>query len=105
MKITQQIAFWQELLQRQAALMYEQSAKAHSNLLHKQLVFVLNGWTSTFVYIFLLLSLSLLFCQGSIQQLVIKPDPRAAEEQCEEDDPSVSAFPLLSVSLLLFISE
>ncbi|KAK7162994.1 hypothetical protein R3I93_007133 [Phoxinus phoxinus] len=25
---------------------------------------------------------------GSIQQLVIKPDPRAAEEQCEEDDPS-----------------
>uniref|UniRef100_A0A672SUR2 Collagen alpha-1(XVIII) chain-like n=1 Tax=Sinocyclocheilus grahami TaxID=75366 RepID=A0A672SUR2_SINGR len=28
---------------------------------------------------------------GSIQQLVIKPDPRAAEEQCEEDDPSLQA--------------
>uniref|UniRef100_A0A4W5LD19 Laminin G domain-containing protein n=1 Tax=Hucho hucho TaxID=62062 RepID=A0A4W5LD19_9TELE len=27
---------------------------------------------------------------GSIQQLVIKPDPRAAEEQCEEDDPYAS---------------
>ncbi|TRY53868.1 hypothetical protein DNTS_002811 [Danionella cerebrum] len=27
---------------------------------------------------------------GAIQQLVIKPDPRAAEEQCEEDDPSTS---------------
>ncbi|KAG5841755.1 hypothetical protein ANANG_G00170190 [Anguilla anguilla] len=28
--------------------------------------------------------------EGSIQQLVIKPDPRAAEEQCEEDDPYAS---------------
>lgn len=27
--------------------------------------------------------------QGSIQQLVIKDDPRAAEEQCEDDDPYV----------------
>ncbi|KAG7488667.1 hypothetical protein MATL_G00036390 [Megalops atlanticus] len=27
---------------------------------------------------------------GSIQQLVLKPDPRAAEEQCEEDDPYAS---------------
>lgn len=27
--------------------------------------------------------------QGSIQQLVIKFDPRAAEEQCEDDDPYV----------------
>uniref|UniRef100_A0A3Q2Z4L7 Thrombospondin-like N-terminal domain-containing protein n=1 Tax=Hippocampus comes TaxID=109280 RepID=A0A3Q2Z4L7_HIPCM len=27
---------------------------------------------------------------GSIQQLLIKDDPRAAEEQCEDDDPDVS---------------
>ena len=27
--------------------------------------------------------------QGSIQQLVIKDDPRTAEEQCEDDDPYV----------------
>lgn len=27
--------------------------------------------------------------QGSIQQLVIKDDPRVAEEQCEDDDPYV----------------
>uniref|UniRef100_A0A8C4X555 Thrombospondin-like N-terminal domain-containing protein n=1 Tax=Erpetoichthys calabaricus TaxID=27687 RepID=A0A8C4X555_ERPCA len=27
---------------------------------------------------------------GSIQQLLIKPDPRAAEEQCEDDDPYAS---------------
>lgn len=30
------------------------------------------------------------FFQGSIQQLLIKDDPRAAEEQCEDDDPDVS---------------
>ncbi|KAI9542022.1 hypothetical protein NQZ68_025156 [Dissostichus eleginoides] len=29
---------------------------------------------------------------GSIQQLVIKDDPRAAEEQCEDDDPYASGF-------------
>ncbi|KAJ8374850.1 hypothetical protein SKAU_G00054300 [Synaphobranchus kaupii] len=29
---------------------------------------------------------------GSIQQLVLKPDPRAAEEQCEEDDPYASGY-------------
>uniref|UniRef100_A0A8C1RX49 Collagen, type XV, alpha 1b n=1 Tax=Cyprinus carpio TaxID=7962 RepID=A0A8C1RX49_CYPCA len=28
---------------------------------------------------------------GSIQQLVIKQDPRAAEEQCEEDEPSLQS--------------
>ena len=27
--------------------------------------------------------------QGSIQQLVIRDDPRAAEDQCEDDDPYV----------------
>ncbi|XP_068604929.1 collagen, type XV, alpha 1b [Brachionichthys hirsutus] len=29
---------------------------------------------------------------GSIQQLVIKDDPRAADEQCEEDDPYASGY-------------
>ncbi|XP_034743918.1 collagen alpha-2(IX) chain-like isoform X2 [Etheostoma cragini] len=29
---------------------------------------------------------------GSIQQLVIKDDPRAAEEQCEDDDPYASGY-------------
>ncbi|XP_037537971.1 collagen alpha-1(XV) chain-like [Nematolebias whitei] len=29
---------------------------------------------------------------GSIQQLIIKDDPRAAEEQCEEDDPYASGY-------------
>lgn len=28
--------------------------------------------------------------QGSIQQLVLKSDPTAPDEQCEEDDPYVS---------------
>ncbi|XP_026512158.2 collagen alpha-1(XIII) chain-like [Terrapene carolina triunguis] len=28
--------------------------------------------------------------QGSIQQLMIKPDPRATEDQCEDDDPYAS---------------
>lgn len=33
--------------------------------------------------------------QGSIQQLVLKSDPTAPDDQCEEDDPyvSVSAAP------------
>ncbi|XP_076827459.1 uncharacterized protein col15a1a isoform X2 [Brachyhypopomus gauderio] len=29
---------------------------------------------------------------GSIQQLVLSPDPRAADEQCEEDDPYTSGY-------------
>lgn len=29
--------------------------------------------------------------QGSIQQLVLKSDPTAPDDQCEEDDPYVSA--------------
>lgn len=32
-----------------------------------------------------------LFLQGSIQQLVLTADPTAPNEQCEEDDPYVSA--------------
>lgn len=33
--------------------------------------------------------------QGSIQQLVLKSDPTAVDDQCEEDDPYVSDNPLL----------
>lgn len=36
--------------------------------------------------------------QGSIQQLVLKSDPTAPDDQCEEDDPYVRHFTTLHAS-------
>lgn len=39
--------------------------------------------------------------QGSIQQLVLKSDPAAVDDQCEEDDPYVSGGKTLMNSAAL----
>lgn len=36
--------------------------------------------------------------QGSIQQLVLKSDPTAPDDQCEEDDPYVRHITTLNMS-------
>lgn len=38
------------------------------------------------------------FLQGSVQQLIIHPDPRTPEEMCEAEESSVSPPPLLPVT-------
>lgn len=57
------------------------------------------------------------FLQGSIQQLVLKSDPTAPDDQCEEDDPYVSVHeetqpgcrahsnPNLEISLPLLVEK